>query len=77
MVVMSWETFSLFAGREGIDTSHFASVYPLASSDLYYAFFKGTPEWIVLKFQGALDALKAEGRLDALKKKYACLMNGY
>jgi polar amino acid transport system substrate-binding protein len=76
MVVMSWETFSLFAGQEGIDTSQFESVYALASSDLYYAFFKGTPEWIVAKFQGAFDALKAEGRLDALKKKYARLMNG-
>jgi polar amino acid transport system substrate-binding protein len=75
MVVMSWETFSLFAAQEGIDTNYFESVYHLASSDLYYAFHKGTPQWIVSTFQGALDALKAEGRLEALKKKYARLMN--
>ena len=71
MVAMSWETFSLFAAQEGIDTSLFESVYPLASSDLYYAFFKGTPEWIIASFQAALEALIAEGRLDELKMKYA------
>jgi len=75
MVVMSWETFSLFAGREDIDTTDFESVTTLASSDLYYAFHKKAPQWIVAKFQEALDALKAEGRLDALKEKYAHLKN--
>lgn len=77
MVVMSWETFSLFASREEIDTSDYESVFTLASSDLYYAFHKNTPQWIVAKFQDALDALKTEGKLDALKKKYAHLKNGY
>jgi polar amino acid transport system substrate-binding protein len=77
MVVMSWETFSLFAGREDIDTSDFESVTTLASSDLYYAFHKNAPQWIVAKFQDALDALKAEGRLEALKEKYAHMKNGY
>ena len=75
MVAMSWETFSLFAGREAIDTSDYESVFTLASSDLYYAFHKNAPQWIVAKFQEALDALKAEGKLDALKEKYAYLKN--
>ena len=77
MVVMSWETFRLFASREKIDTSDYESVLTLASSDLYYAFHRNAPPWIVAKFQDALDALKAEGRLGALRKKYAHLRNGY
>jgi len=77
MVAMSWETFSLFASQEGIDTASYESVSTLASSDLYYAFYKNTPQWIVAKFQTTLDELKAEGRLDALRKKYAHLKNGY
>lgn len=70
MVGMSWETFSLFAAEGGIDTNHFEKVFTLASSDLYYAFYKGTPESIVGKFQDAFADLKAEGISDALIRKY-------
>jgi len=34
-VVMSWETFSLFAVQAGIDASRYESVYTLASNELY------------------------------------------
>ena len=40
MVVMSWETFSLFAAQEGIDDSRYENVYTLASNELYYAFIR-------------------------------------
>ncbi|MDX2512897.1 MAG: ABC transporter substrate-binding protein [Desulfobacterales bacterium] len=70
MVVMSWETFSLYAMQGGIDRENFEKVFTIGERDLYYAFHKDTSDWIIDKFQKAFDGLNAEGKIDALIWKY-------
>ena len=70
MVVMSWNSFSSFAKSCNINPKLFEGVFVVKSDDIYYAFYKGTPDWIIEKFQNAFDELKNEGKLDELIKKY-------
>lgn len=70
MVVMSWETFDLVADDAGIDKVNFENVFTIGSSDLYYAFHRGTSDETITKFQNAFDELRAAGNVAALIRKY-------
>ena len=70
MVVQSWEVFSNFAKELSINPDFFETVYLVDTKDIFYAFHKETPDWIIKKFQKAFDKLKEEGKLDDLTKLY-------
>jgi len=70
MVVMSWGSFSSFAESCEINPNLFEGVFVVKSDDIYYAFHKDTPDWIIKKFQNAFNELKTDGKLDELMKKY-------
>ncbi len=70
MIVQSWEGFCYDAKELNINPNLFETVYLADVKDISYAFYKGTPDWIIKKFQKALDELKEEGKLDELIKRY-------
>ena len=69
-LVRDYVAFSIDAKSIGINPDLFEIVYIIDTDDIYYAFYKGTPDWIINKFQKALDELKAEGKFDKLMDKY-------
>ena len=70
VVVMSWNSFSSFAESCEINPNLFEGVFVVKSDDIYYAFHKDTPDWIIKRFQNAFNELKTGGKLDELMKKY-------
>ena len=69
-VVSGFPGFSNDAKSIGINPDLFEIVFIVKTADISYAFYKGTPDWIINKFQKALDELKAEGKFDELMDKY-------
>ncbi len=62
--------FMDYARLSGYNPDDFESVYVLNKRDLYYAFNKDTPDWIVEELQHALDSLKKEGTYRKILEKY-------
>lgn len=74
-VVSGWTAFVNDARSLGLNPDLYETVFEVDSSDVYYAFNRKTPAWIIEKFQSELDKIKVEGQLDAIRKKYEHLMN--
>jgi len=70
MITNDWEGFVADAKTLGIDPNLYESVYILNTADIDYAFYKGTPDWVIEKLQKAMDELKSEGKLKELQQKY-------
>lgn len=70
LVVQSWEGFASEAKAIGLNPDNFKGVFTVNTADICYAFHKETPDWIIHKFQTALNELKSEGALDKLMNKY-------
>ncbi len=70
IIVSSFAAVSNNAKSLGIDPDLFETVFIVNTDDIAYAFHKGTPDWIINKFQNALNELKAQGKFDQLQDKY-------
>ena len=71
IVVSGWIAFKNDCVKAGVAPSLYEKIFLIDTSDVSYAFHKETPEWIILKFQEALDAIKDEGLLDKIVKDYS------
>jgi polar amino acid transport system substrate-binding protein len=74
-VVSGWAAFENDARSLGVDPDLYETVFEVDSSDVFYAFNRKTPAWIIEKFQSELDKIKHSGQLDAIMKKYVHLIN--
>lgn len=74
LVVTNWVEFKIMANNLNINPNLYEQVYEVDRSEIYYAFHRDTPDWIIYKFQSELERIKAHGELDTLKKKYEHLM---
>ena len=70
LIISGWEGFSNTAKEANIDPDLFEMVYLVDTKDICYAFYYGTPNWIIQIFQKAFDELIEEGMLDKLIEKY-------
>lgn len=75
-IVSGWEAFVSDAELTGLDPNEFEIVYTVDSSDVSFAFHRDTPNWIIQKFQQALDNIKDEGLYDRILKKYKAFEGG-
>ncbi len=75
-IVSGWEAFMSDAKLIGLDPDEFEIVYTVDSSDVSIAFHRNTPDWIIQKFQQALDSIKNEGLYDLILKKYEAFTRG-
>lgn len=74
LIVQSWQGFSEDVESAGYDLDEFEVVFTINTANMCFAFYKETPDWIIEKFQMALDALRAQGKVAELKKKYADIL---
>ncbi len=74
MIVSGWIAFENDAKRLSMNPNHYEKVYHIETADVSYAFNIKTPDWIIQKFQSALDEIKSEGKLDKIINKYKHLM---
>jgi len=73
-VVCGWLAFVHDAREAGVNPDLYAPVYTVDVADVSYAFNIKTPDWIIRKFQAALDTIKSEGKLDELFQRYSHLL---
>jgi polar amino acid transport system substrate-binding protein len=74
LVVTNWVEFKIIAKDLNINTNLYETVYTVDTSIVSYAFHKTTPEWIIKKFQKALNKIKEEGKYNEILNKYSHLM---
>jgi polar amino acid transport system substrate-binding protein len=70
MIVSGWEAFTSDAYSLGVDPDNYEKVFVVDTSDVSIAFHKDTANWIIEKFQKALDDIKADGTYDRVIEKY-------
>lgn len=58
------------ARQQGIDPAQMEVVSVFRRESLYIAFSRDTPDAVINRWQGALDAMKAEGRYEEILKAY-------
>ena len=69
-MVYSEDGFNRYVQAENLDPNQFKPYFVIKESLSYYAFHKDTPDELILKFQAALDKVKAAGKHAAISKKY-------
>ena len=69
-IVSGWEAFVSDARIEGLDKKKFEIIYTADSSDVSIAFHRNTADWIIERFQQALDNIRDEGMYDRIVKRY-------
>lgn len=69
-IVAGWEAILSDAKATGLNPDDFEKAYTVDSSEVSIAFHKETPDWIIQKFQQALNNIKAEGLYDRIFEKY-------
>jgi polar amino acid transport system substrate-binding protein len=70
LVVTNWVEFKIIAEDLNIDSNLYEKIYTVDTSVVSYAFHKKTPDWIINKFQKALNEIKEEGVYDQIMEKY-------
>ena len=70
MIVSGWEAFVSDVAITGLNQDDFETIYTVDSSDVSFAFHRDTPDWVIQRFQKALDDIKAEGLYDRIFEKY-------
>ena len=70
IVFTSRITFLDYLHSQKIDPNIFESIYELESIDICYAFSKDTPDWVIEKFQSALNELHKNGTIAKLFDNY-------
>jgi len=75
LIVQSWQGFTVDAESLGHDPDEFEVVFTIDKADMCLVFYKETPDWIIKKFQTALDNLLEQGVMAELKKKYADILS--
>lgn len=70
LVVCGWIAFVNDAREAGIDPELYGPVFTVDIADVSYAFHHETPDWIIKRFQVALDEIKTQGVLNELFKRY-------
>lgn len=69
-IVSGWIAFEKDARRLGLDPDLYEKVYEVDTSYVYYAFNRKTPDWIIQKFQNALNELNKEDKLGEIENHY-------
>ncbi len=64
------EAFVSDVAITGLNQDDFETIYTVDSSDVSFAFHRDTPDWVIQRFQRALDDIKAEGLYDRVFEKY-------